>query len=614
MGVVLSLTDKLASFVSGLGTGRDKASSAVYLQPLMTDEQLIAMYRGSWLARKIVDIPALDSCRKWRDWQAEDDQIEKIEAEENRLNLRGKIMEARTKARLFGGAAVMIGTGDLNTLEPLDYERIGLGGLRYLTVIPKSQLTGGDLDYDPASEWYGKSLWYELRGQNGRDLKIHPSRLVLFNGATVADDMMMPLERGWGESILTATSDAITNADGTAANIASLIYEAKVDVIKVPNLMSQYMANPAEEKKLLHRFALAATAKGNNGMIILDGDEDYQQKSASFATLPDIMRTFLEMAAGAADIPTTRLLGTSPGGMNATGESDVRNYYDRIQATQTIEVTPAMHRLDECLIRSALGERDPDIHYSWSSLWQVSDKEKADIFKTKSDAARSIAGGSGQQPLMPLEALSDALVNAFVEDGSLPGLEAAIDEYGKLSEQEEDDDDLEAATGEHPVAEVRRVRMAANDAAPKPLYVHRKVKNGAAILRWAKSQGFTSTLDADDLHVTIAYSKQAVDWMAVGESWEDEIRISAGGPRIMEQFGEATVLLIPARSLKWRHQEIIEAGASWDHQDFQPHITISYGGAPTDLDKVEPYQGPIILGPEIFEPLDENWKAKITEE
>jgi uncharacterized protein len=97
------------------------------------------------------------------------------------------------------------------------------------------------------------------------------------------------------------------------------------------------------------------------------------------------------------------------------------------------------------LIRSATGSRDPDIWYDWAPLWQVSDKEKADILKVTADAARAIAGSGVSEPLMPVEALSDALVNALVEHGVLPGLEAAIQEYGKLSEQGDGDDDRRAA-------------------------------------------------------------------------------------------------------------------------------------------------------------------------
>ena len=602
MGSVITLfRDSLTNLVSRMGTERDKAAHSVYGAALIADDQLVNAYRGAWLPRKIVDIPALDSCRKWRNWQADNDVIETIEAEENRLQVRGKVLEARTKARLFGGAAILIGTGEADLTQPLEIERIGKGGIKYLTVFTRRQLTSKEIDRDPASEWYGRPTLYTLSGKNGVSLDVHPSRLVIFLGNQNADDDFgVSAHQGWGDSVLVAVFDAIKNADSTAANIASLVFEAKIDIIRVPNFMAS-LGDEGYKQKLLERYTLANTAKGINGTLMLDKEEEYETKSASFATLPDILDRFLQITAGAADIPVTRLLGQSPAGLNSTGEADLRNYYDRVAASQEIEMTPAMYRLDECLIRSATGARDASIHYVWSPLWQISDKEKADIFKIKADAARAIAGTGGMSPaLMPIDALSDALVNALVEDGSLPGLETAIEEYGKLSEQEEDDDDLEAALPTAANANEQR-RLAANDAAPRTLYVRRDVVNRAEIVRWAKSQGFTDIVP--DLHVTIAYSRKAVDWFSVGTSWSEKVEIGAGGPRQMERLGpdgKYIALLITANELVWRHREIVEAGASWDWPDYQPHLSIQIGGD-FDLSKVEPYQGKIVLGPEIFE-------------
>ena len=142
------------------------------------------------------------------------------------------------------------------------------------------------------------------------------------------------------------------------------------------------------------------------------------------------------------------------------------------------------------------------------------------------------------------------------------------------------------------------------------MYVRRNVLNAKDIIRWAKAQGFEATLPESDLHVTIAFSRQPVDWFKVGTSWSPKVEVSAGGPRAMEEFGEAKVPLFASSDLTWRHDEIREAGASWDHPEYQPHITISYGDAP---DGVEPYQGPIILGPEIFEEVKEDWQESIVE-
>ena len=596
--------DSLTNFVSRLGTERDKASHNSYTTPFLDEVQLLNAYRGAWLPRKIIDIPAFDSVRAWRDWQADQAQIEKIENEEKRLNVRGKLLDARVKARLWGGAAIHIGTGDQNLALPLEADRIGTGGIKHLTVLTRRQLKAGEIDRDPASEWFGRPVVYTMSAGDKVQVDIHPSRLVIFHGNPPADiELVGAGDAAWGDSVLLSVMDAIHQADGTAANIASLVFEAKVDVFKIPDFMLKLKDNGYREK-LLERISLAATAKGINGALLLDKDEDYQNKSASFSNLPEVLDRFLQIVSGAADIPATRLLGQSPAGMNSTGESDLRNYYDRLSAMQALEMTPAMHRMDEALIRSALGSRPPEVYYEWAPLWGMSEKEKADVFKTKADAARALAG-SAAGTLLPVEALSDALVNAFTEDGSLPGLEAAIEEYGTLAEQEPDDDDVLAAAGAA-ANNNEQMRLAANDAAPRTLYVRRDVINRAEIERWAKSQGFADMVP--DLHVTIAYSRTPVDWFNVGTSWAEKLEIGAGGPRQMDRLGDDgryIALLITAPELVWRNREIIEKGASWDWPDYQPHISIQIGGD-IDLSKVEPYQGKIVLGPEIFEQVRED--------
>lgn len=444
--VIAFVRDSLTSLVSRMGTERDKASTVFYTQPVLTDEQIIAAYRGSWLPRKIVDIPALDSCRKWRDWQAKKPQIEAIEDEEKRLNVKGKVLEAAKKARLFGGAAVYIGTGDEAPGAQLEVERVGKGGLKYLTVMTRRQLKAGEIERNPASEWYGRPKDYTLDSVTGEHIVIHPSRLVLLSGAMAPDeDMNTALNQGWGESVLTATLDAIKNADSTAGNIASLVFEAKIDIIRIPDFMAS-LNNEVYRSKIIERYSLANMSKGINGTLLLDKEEEYESKSASLAGLTDILMAFMQIVSGAADIPVTRLLGQSPAGMNATGASDMKNYHDRIQSIQELEIQPAMVRLDECLERSA-DVKDPDVYYQWAPLEQMSEKERADIFKLTADAARQLVGTGTGQEIIPREAVSDALANRLVEDGVLPGLDAAMEEYGKLSEQEPDEYELAAAAG-----------------------------------------------------------------------------------------------------------------------------------------------------------------------
>ncbi|MBN9074322.1 MAG: DUF1073 domain-containing protein [Rhizobiales bacterium] len=235
MGAVIDIArrfgDGLTNLVSRMGTDRDKATHSVYSEVILDDAQLLNAYRGSWLPRKIVDIPALDSCRKWRDWQADAAQIEKIEAEEKRLNVRGKVLEARTKARLWGGAAILIGTGDSDPSQPLDTEKVKAGGIKYLTVVTRRNLNANEIENDPESEFYGKPSSYTLNGKQGQPVTLHPSRLVIFQGAPVPDEDLN-VNKGWSDSVLTSILEAVRNADSTAANVASLVFEAKIHINK----------------------------------------------------------------------------------------------------------------------------------------------------------------------------------------------------------------------------------------------------------------------------------------------------------------------------------------------------------------------------------------------
>ncbi|MNN52894.1 hypothetical protein D3C81_1676210 [compost metagenome] len=74
------------------------------------------------------------------------------------------------------------------------------------------------------------------------------------------------------------------------------------------------------------------------------------------------------------------------------------------------------------------------------------------------------------------------------------------------------------------------------------------------------------------------------------------------------------MLLFNNTELSWRHQDILDVGASWDWPEYQPHITFTYEPGSIDLDQVEPYRGVIELGPEIFEEVEPGWSEDLNEE
>ena len=64
--------------------------------------------------------------------------------------------------------------------------------------------------------------------------------------------------------------------------------------------------------------------------------EDFDRVAIQFAGLADLMDKYQARLAMLGDIPMTRWANTSPGGLNATGESDLRNYIMMVEANRGV--------------------------------------------------------------------------------------------------------------------------------------------------------------------------------------------------------------------------------------------------------------------------------------
>lgn len=166
------------------------------------------------------------------------------------------------------------------------------------------------------------------------------------------------------------------------------------------------------------------------------------------------------------------------------------------------------------------------------------------------------------------------------------------------------------------VSEHGHLPFSTEKAEKKSLYVRRNLLNAEEFIDWAKAQGFKTTLPADDIHVTVLFSKAEVDWSELTDYF-DTLYIDDRGDRTIEPLGDkgAVVLKFESGELSQRHDEFIdEFGASHDFPTYQSHVTITYNGEGVDLAEVEPFTGTLEFGPEIFEPIKDKWFDNIVEE
>jgi len=152
------------------------------------------------------------------------------------------------------------------------------------------------------------------------------------------------------------------------------------------------------------------------------------------------------------------------------------------------------------------------------------------------------------------------------------------------------------------------------DAEVKTLYVCRYLSEDSAkdLKAWAKKNGFKKVLDPDQMHVTVALSKKPVNWDQLSPI-EDILTIKDGS-RSVDPLGDdgAVVLKIKSKALSKRWEQFCDMGCSWEHDDYMPHITITYKGE-VALDDIEPYDGEIELEGETWSEVVEDWGRTASE-
>ena len=395
---------------TGLGSSVDKARAGQwYFQP--TDYySLQSVYRSNWLARSIVDIPVNDMLREGWEFNEEGDECAFITQECERLGVEQEVRKSMTLARLFGWSGLYLSDGQTDVSEPLTDN-----GLVFIRALSCLDLTIDQINHDLHSFQYGKPKYYRVSSQTGAHMNIHPSRIIPFIGREIPYTLQNISTYSLGDSVLEIVLDSIENATSTEQGIAALIQEARVNVYKMDGFMNLLAAKGGEEAAL-SRAATVSMIRSIMNDIVLDAKDDYEQKQINFSGLDDIQRLFLEIVSGAADIPATRLLGKSPDGMNATGDSDMRNYYDSLSGAQEKDLKPALNRIFEAI----LAPKGKDLpQYEFLPLWQLSEQDRAEVNNKNAQTTQIYAN---TQLLDPND-LAEGVAARIAADGLYPGFE-----------------------------------------------------------------------------------------------------------------------------------------------------------------------------------------------
>lgn len=417
----LNIADStLVNFVSNLGTKRDKALYDDFAWSAKRSVfELDNLYKTDSIAKKVINRPVQDMFRQgYYVNDLDGERLVNLYDEMARLRLNEHLMMALKLARLHGKSYVLLGVADNQELVmPLSRGKINLS---YMTVLRVDQLiaTRERLSVSEAGGFLDEPVYYRLQ----HDAKIasgliHHSRVL----PVVWDD---------GESVLQTLYSELLRFASVNANVASLVHESKVDVIKTQDLMQQIKLN---SDVVLKRFNLIGLMKSNNGMLVLDKEaEEYDSKHYNFGGLPDLMREFAIQTAGAADMPYTILFGQSPSGLNATGEHDLRNYYDTVAGYQNWYLRPILDKL-LAMMCGYLGL--PKVTLSFSPLWQLDEKTRSDVERNNADRdIKYLQAGIITESQIAKQLVEEGTYTVIDDEhiGLLESLEKMHDETDKL--------------------------------------------------------------------------------------------------------------------------------------------------------------------------------------
>lgn len=359
-----------------------------YMTPWMQDKYAINLYHTDWQARKIITIPVHDMLREgWTYDGLSQDLSNKLIETQQRLKVLEHFKQAGRLERLVGGAVIYLGVvdGQSDARKPLDVEALDVGCLRFLNVIPRNALAPRALNYDPLSEHYGRPETYIVRG----GVEVHHSRFIVFDGdplLPMPDNLLTPTmytrNDGFGTSALLPIYDELMRATGTRQAAYQLVQRASVIIAQMDTM--DLAGTRAGQQQMAAMADIVNQINVFQGAVIdrQPGDADViSTLSASFGSVPELLMVFLQVLSAASDIPATRFLGQAPGGLNATGESDLENYYGRLASDQNLTLKPQLVKLLEIMGRSVLGKgfKATDLDILFPPLWSLSELEQSQI-------------------------------------------------------------------------------------------------------------------------------------------------------------------------------------------------------------------------------------------
>lgn len=348
---------------------------------------------------------------------------EDLAAELDRLKVLPALSNALRWSLLDGGGALVIMSKDGGTLEePLD--AANLIEIEELRVVSVSQMRGGQEKYDdPIEKNYGMPMFYEIDWIGGKQLRVHESRVIEVPGGPITHVTGSDLRQiPWaGRGISPKAILAIQRYQRGVGWAEKLLERSQQAVHKMKGLAQMLQAK--QEEVVRARIDLVDGNRSAINGVAIDGEDDYTITSAALTGVKDTIGELKDDVAAETGLPVSILFGRSPGGLNASGDSEWDQVFDMTDQLRTSRLTPALERIVS-LIYAQSGadlEKVDDWSICWNSLKQQTAQQKADVENKQADTALKVA--QALEKLQGTQAVSQDEAHTYLQRERMFGLE-----------------------------------------------------------------------------------------------------------------------------------------------------------------------------------------------
>jgi phage-related protein (TIGR01555 family) len=359
---------------------------------------LIYAFKTHGIIQALCEMPVLDSIRGGIEISAGEASADEVAEMQDIFDEKGVldvIAEARIWTRLFGGGALIAST-DQPLDQALDEKRLG-----------KSKL----IEFYACNRWELMAPWRTSKVYNFYGKNIDGSHVRTMIGKTAPYILRWQLA-GWGMSELERFIEDFNTYIRVKNVIYELLYEAKVDIYKFKDFAAQILSAEAESKTN-KRMQLMNQQKNYNSALLLDKEDEYDQKQITWSGLAEIYREARIELACAARMPMTKLFGL-PSTSMASNEDDLEVYNNLVET----EVRQPMRRDIKWALRLlsiALFGDDYNFDFEFKPLRTMSAKEEEEVKTSKFTRAMTLY----QTGLIDEKALEDTLAKDNLIDDEM---------------------------------------------------------------------------------------------------------------------------------------------------------------------------------------------------